>query len=192
MPRKTADPAVIALDHVQSCILLIRGQRVILAADLARLYGVTTKRLNEAVKRNTARFPGDFMFQLTREEAERSRSQIATLNVSRRGSNMKYLPYAFTEHGAIMAATVLNSIEAVNASLFVVRAFIKLRELLASHEELRQKLDSLERKLSEHDEKFAVVFDAIRQLMDGGEEPDGTPEHPFGFHPKRLTHARKR
>ena len=118
-------------EHVKECIHAVRGQRVMLDADLAAVYGVTTKRLNEQVKRNQQRFPIDFGFQLSLEEAQelqRSRSQIATL---KRGQNIKYRPYAFTEHGAIMAATVLNSPQAVQMSVFVVRAFIKMRAVLS-------------------------------------------------------------
>ena len=196
--RKKPTVAIIPVDQVQSRILMIRGQRVIIAADLARLYGVTTKRLNQQVHRNAHRFPDDFMFQLTREEAEilrlqfatlrlpvdyaPSRTQIATLE-AKHGKHVKYLPYAFTEHGAIMAATVLNSRQAVNASIFVVRAFVQLRQLLATHHELAAKLDRLEAKLTEHDERFVVVFDAIRDLM---EDPDDPPKPPIGFQTEAL------
>ena len=133
-----------------------------LDADLARLYGVRPKRLNEQVKRNRARFPKDFMFQLTMEEARAlllSRSQVATL---KRGQNIKRAPYAFTEHGAVMLAAVLNSPVAIQASIHVVRAFVRLRAMVAVHAELAQKLEALEHKF---DHQFRVVFDAIRQLM---------------------------
>jgi leucyl aminopeptidase len=154
--------ASIPVERVEQAILLIRGEKVILDADLAKLYGVSTKRLNEQVKRNRERFPVDFMFQLTIAEAtssRRSRSQIATL---KRGQNIKHLPYAFTEHGAIMAANVLNSKTAVAASVQVVRAFVRLRQMLVSNAELARKLEDLEQK---YDTQFKVVFDAIRQLM---------------------------
>ena len=171
--------ATIPVERIEEAIYLIRGERVILAADLAKLYGVTTKRLNEQVKRNSMRFPDDFMFRLTLEEAESlksSRSQFATL---KRGQNIKYLPYAFTEHGAIMAANVLNSERAVRVSVEVVRAFVRLRQLLASYADLARKLVELEGK---YDRQFKVVFDAIRQLM--------TPPEPkrkqIGFHAKSL------
>jgi hypothetical protein len=144
-------------------ITVLRGQRVILDRDLAAIYGVTTGRLNEAVKRNTKRFPEDFMFQLTREEADRSRSQIATLN-GRRGHNIKYLPHAFTEHGAIQAANVLNSDRAVEMGVYVVRAFVQLRALLASNTALARKLDELERKYQHHDEAITAILSAIREL----------------------------
>ena len=154
--------AVIPVERVELTIVRIRDEKVILDADLAKLYGVSTKRLNEQVKRNRERFPEDFMFQLTIEEArsaERSRSQIATL---KRGQNLKYRPLAFTEHGAIMAANVLNSKRAVQVSVQIVRAFIRLRQILASNEELARRLNELEKK---YDHQFKIVFDAIRELM---------------------------
>jgi len=170
------DGALIIKD-VESLIITTRNQKVIIDRDLAEIYGVETRRLNEQVKRNPERFPEDFMFQLTSEEADfwaRSRSQIAIL---KRGKNIKYLPYAFTEHGAIMAANVLNSPQAVKMSVFVVRAFVKLRELLFTHKELTYKLAQLERKLQNHDESIRSLVAAIRQLMT-------TPEpkkRPVGF-----------
>ena len=200
MPPSSPSAAIIPIDRVQQHILLIRGQRVIIGIDLARLYGVTTKRLNEAVRRNARRFPEDFMFQLTWEETAILRSQIATLRSSAtdarsrpqiaalkapHGKHLKYRPYAFTEHGAIMAATVLNSPLAVDASLFVVRAFVKLRELLFSHHQLAAKLDELERKLQNHDDQILTLFDAIRQLMEEPDEPT-PPKPPVGFHTELL------
>ncbi len=167
--------AMISIAQVQSCIFEVRGLKVIVDADLARIYGVTTKRLNEAVKRNAERFPVDFMFQLAKEEADtwhRLRSQFATL---KRGQHLKYLPHAFTEHGAIMAATVLNSPQAVQMSLFVVRAFVNMRDALTGHRELVRKLEELEQK---YDAQFKVVFEAIRQLM----TPVETPRKQIGFH----------
>jgi hypothetical protein len=170
------DEALIIKD-VESLIITMRNQKVIIDRDLAEIYGVETRRLNEQVKRNPERFPEDFMFQLTREEVDfwaRSRSQIAIL---KRGKNIKYLPYAFTEHGAIMAANVLNSPQAVKMSVFVVRAFVKLRELLFTHKELTYKLAQLERKLQNHDESIRSLVAAVRQLMT-------TPEpkkRPIGF-----------
>jgi hypothetical protein len=131
-----------------------------LDSDLARIYGVTTKRLNEQVKRNLGRFPEDFMFQLTETEGEILRSQIATSRLGWGGR--RFLPYAFTEHGTVMLASVLNSEIAVQASVQVVRAFIRLRQLLSSHVELAKKVDVLERK---YDGQFRSVFEAIRQLM---------------------------
>jgi hypothetical protein len=143
---------------------LLRGQRVILDAELAALYGVTTKRLNEQVKRNAARFPEDFLFRLDRTEVEAlNRSRFAT--GSQKHRDPRFPPFAFTEHGAIMAATIVNSPRAVEMSLYVVRAFVKLRELLASNAELARKLTELERKLKGHDEAIAAILSAIRELM---------------------------
>lgn len=147
-------------EFVENAILLVRGERVILDADLAKLYGVTTARLNQQVKRNLERFPSDFMFELTKKEYESLMLQIATSSVTHGGR--RKLPFVFTEHGAIMAANVLNSKTAVQASVQVVRAFIRLRQMLTSNEELARKLSDLERK---YDSQFRVVFDAIRQLM---------------------------
>jgi phage regulator Rha-like protein len=160
---------------VQALIGTIRGCRVILAADLAALYGVQTKALNQAFKRNSDRFPEDFVFRLTRDEADaafRSRSQTVTL---KRGSNIKYLPYAFTEHGALMAANVLNSPRAVQMSVFVVRAFIKMRETLAGNKALMEKLAVLEKKLTSrldiHEKAIVHVLGEIKRLMAGPEQP---------------------
>ena len=142
-------------------IVVIRGQRVLLDTDLAQLYEVETRRLNEQIKRNMGRFPLDFMFQLTSEEFEILRSQIAT---SSWGGRRK-LPLAFTEHGAIMAASVLNSDRAVEMSVYVVRAFVQLRAVLLDHKALADKLTALERRVSHHDNSLAEVIDAIRALM---------------------------
>lgn len=163
---------LIAVARVERSILLLRGQKVLLDSDLAEVYGVTTKVLNQAVKRNLQRFPGDFMVRLTQQEVRSLRSQTVTSNTGRGGR--RSLPYAFTEHGAVMLASVLNSPRAVEASLYVVRAFVRLRQFAATHEALREKLDELEKKLEQHDEQFAAVFEAIRQLMepDEGDDPD--------------------
>jgi hypothetical protein len=136
----------VPVEQVAQSILLLRGNRVILDRELAAIYGVSTGRLNEAVKRNIERFPEDFMFQLTREEAERSRSQFAILN-SGRGQNIKHLPFAFTEHGAIQAANILSSPRAVEMGIYVVRAFVKLRDLLSSNRELARRFAQLETRL---------------------------------------------
>jgi len=146
-------------------ILLIRGQRVMLDADLADLYGIPTKALNQAVKRNQDRFPSDFMFQLSKEE----RDELVTIcDHLKKIKYSRVLPYAFTEHGALMLASVLNSPRAVELSLFVVRAFIRLRELLASHKDLARKLDELEKHVRDHDGHIQTLFEAIRQLMTPG------------------------
>ena len=154
---------LVPLDRVQQTIQLIRGQKVILDRDLATLYGVATKRLNEQVRRNIERFPSDFMFQLAAEEADLLRSQFATSKAGRGG--LRYLPYAFTEHGAIMAASVLNTPHAIEMSIFVVRAFVRLRQVIATHRHLADKLAELEKKISTHDRQIAAVFDALRRLM---------------------------
>ena len=158
---------------VESRIFVQRGQKVILDSDLAELYGVPVKRLNEQVKRNRERFPQDFMFQLSAEEEQSLRSQNAT---SKRGGR-RYLPYAFTEHGAIMAATVLNSERAVEMSVFVVRAFVRLREVLATNQQLAGKIDELERRLDTHDASIQELIEAIRELM----EPAPASGRPIGF-----------
>jgi hypothetical protein len=168
MPKK--ETSLIPAERIERAILFIRGHKVMLDEDLAALYCVPTKRLNEQVRRNRERFPSDFMFQLTRPEYAVLRSQFATLKTGR-GQHRKYLPYAFTEHGALMAATVLNSPIAVQVSLQIVRTFVRLRQLLSSNATLARKLAELERK---YDRRFQVVFDAIRKLM--------TPEPP---EPKR-------
>jgi ORF6N domain len=145
-------------------ILMLRGQRAILDAEPAALYGVATKVLNQAVKRNSERFPEDFMFRLTRAETEAlNRSQFVT--GSQKHRDLRFPPFAFTEHGAIMAATVLNSARAVEMSVYVVRAFVQLRELLASNTALARKLNELEGKLKNHDEAIAAILSAVRELM---------------------------
>jgi hypothetical protein len=161
--KKTAATAAPAPDITRT-ILVLHGQRVILDADLAALYGVTTKRLNEQVKRNAARFPEDFMFRLSSQETETlNRSHFAT--GSQKHRDPRFPPFAFTEHGAIMAATVLNSPRAVEMSLYVVRAFIRLRELLAANSALARQLDELERKYKHHDDAIAAILSTLRELM---------------------------
>lgn len=157
---------IIPAERIQGRIIVLRGQRVLLDADLAELYEVPTKRLNEQVKRNVDKFPEDFMFRLTKEEAEqvlRSRSQNAT---SRRGQNVKYLPYAFTEHGAIQAANVLSSPAATEMSVQVVRAFVGLRQLMVNHKALSSKLAELDARVGAHDEQLVAIIEAIRQLAE--------------------------
>lgn len=162
---------------IESMIVVARGYRVIVAADLAKIYGVETRVLNQAVKRNLEKFPGDFMFRLTRNEAEtvsRSRSQSVIL---KRGQNIKFLPYAFTEHGAIMAANILNSPHAVQMSVFVIRAFVRLRHIVTTHKELAAKFAELERQVESHDSHIRSLFEAIRQLM----EPPTPKSRRIGF-----------
>lgn len=168
--------AIVPTERIESRILLIRGHKVMLDSDLAELYQVGTKRLNEQVKRNKNRFPADFMFQLTAgEKAE------VVANCDHLG-RLKYsptLPYAFTEHGTIMVASVLNSPRAIEVSVYVVRAFIKLREMLGTHKKLAFKLTELEKRIEANDEEITALFEAIRQLM----EPPTKAEKRIGFLP---------
>ena len=166
MPSTFATP----IEWIAERILLVRGRKVLLDADLASLYGVSIKRFNEQVRRNSARFPDDFMFRLSTEEWGSLRSQIATLEMGR-GQHRKYLPLAFTEHGAIMAATILSSPRATEVSVHVVRAFVRLREFLASHKDLAQRLKEHEKKLCSHDQAIAGLINTIRQLMAPPEPP---------------------
>lgn len=172
-----SDSEIIPLEHVQSRILVLRNLRVVLDRDLAALYGVPTFRLNEAVKRNADRFPGDFRFQLTAEELGRLTSQFAISKPGRGGR--RTLPYAFTEHGALMAATILNSSRAVQMSLVIVRAFVRLRQLLVNHKALSAKLTELDARVGAHDKQLVAIVNAIRQLG----APDGPRHrHKIGFH----------
>jgi len=166
-----ADNSLIPAERIEKAIFVLRGQRIMLDEDLTELYGVTTKRLNEQVKRNRERFPSRFMFQLTMSEFADLRSQNAT---SRWGGR-RTAPYAFTEHGTVMLASVLNSPIAIQVSIEIVQAFIRLHQILASHVELARKLAVLEKK---YDAQFKVVFDAIRQLM----EPPPSKRRSIGFH----------
>lgn len=155
--------AIILAKRVGSKILILRNQRVILDTDLAELYGVPVKHLNQQVKRNAHRFPADFLFTLTKSEHESLRSQFVTSNHARGGR--RYFPHAFTEHGAIMAATVLNSKRAIEMSIFVVRAFAQMRHALIANEQVISKLAELEARLESHDEEIQDVVEAIRELM---------------------------
>ncbi|MEW6740086.1 MAG: ORF6N domain-containing protein [Nitrospirota bacterium] len=152
--------ALIPVEIIEKKILMIRGEKVMLDSDLAELYGVPTRRLNEQVRRNISRFPDDFMFQLTSEETENLRSQFATSSSGHGGR--RYLPYVFTEQGVAMLSSVLNSERAIAVNIAIMRAFVKLREMIASHKDLAKRLNDLEKK---YDAQFKVVFDAIRQLM---------------------------
>lgn len=185
-------------------IVTVRSQRVIVDADLAALYGVETKRFNEAVKRNAAKFPADFMLTLTTEEFSALRSQFATSNDSPGRGGRRYAPRVFTEHGALMAATILNSPRAVEVSVYVVRAFVRLRELAASNGDLAKRLDELEQKTEalaiNHDTfsrntraQLKQVFDALRELM----TPPEPPKRPIGFvtpedKGKKLTSSKRK
>jgi len=189
--------SLLPLELVTHRIVVLRGQRVIVDSELAALYGVETKRFNEAVKRNAEKFPADFMFQLTAEEFANLRSQIATSSLD--GSDAghggrRYLPRVFTEHGALMAATVLSSPRAVEVSIYVVRAFVQLRDMANTHQGLAKRLDALEEKTEalamSHDTfsrntraQLKQVFDALRELM----TPPEPPKRPIGF----ITHEDK-
>jgi len=167
--------SVIPIERIDQRILLIRGHRVMIDADLAELYGVSTKAMNQAVKRNAERFPPDFAFRLTgREKAEvvTNCDHLAKLRYS------PVQPYVFTEHGAIMAANVLNSSRAVRASVLIVRAFVRLRQMLTTHRELAQKLAELEQRIGTHDEAIRKLMTAIRQLT----EPPQPKRRQIGFH----------
>ena len=154
-------------ERIEQKIFLMRGKKVMFDVDLAELYGVSTKRLNEQVKRNYKRFPSDFMFQLNKQESEIwnlqcSRSQFATL---KRGKNIKYLPHVFTEQGVAMLSSILNSERAIQVNIQIMRTFTKLREMIAGNRELRTKIEQMEKK---YDKKFKIVFDTLRNLLDDG------------------------
>jgi len=172
--------SLIPIERIEKSILLIRGHKVMLDADLAVLYGVPTKTLNQAVKRNIDRFPEDFMFRLTKDETKQlNRSQIVT--GSQKHRDPRFPPYTFTEHGAVMLASILKSPTAVETSILVVRAFIRMRQLLASQKGLMEKILAMEKK---YDEQFQIVFEAIRQLMKEEEKP----KHQIGFRTGKKDH----
>ncbi len=173
--RRTSEKtSLLPQETIENKIFLIRGKKVMLDEDLARLYAVTTKSINRAVKRNPARFPDDFMFRLNREENESLRYQFGT---SKRGGR-RYFPYAFTEHGILMLSSVLNSEHAVQVNIAIMRVFVKLKEVLSAHKELAYKFKELEQRIEKHDEEIIAIFEAIRQLM---EPPlEGTRER-IGF-----------
>ena len=176
--------SLIPVERIERAIVSIRGEKVMLDSDLAELYGVETKVLNQAVKRNIARFPEDFMFRLTvNEVAELNRSQFVT--GSQKHRDPRFPPYAFTEHGALMLANVLNSERAAQTSVQVVRAFVRLRQMLTSNAALARKLEGLEKK---YNRQFKVVFDAIRRLM----SPPETKHREIGFHVKAEDDAKPR
>lgn len=165
--------SIIPAERIQQCILFLRGDKVIPDRDLAELYGVGTKRLNEAVKRNMERFPPDFMFQLTDQEAERLRSQFATSNEGRGG--VRYNPYAFTEQGVAMLSSVLRSKQAVEVNIAIMRTFVQLRRILADNAMLRKKIESLETK---YDEQFQQVFAVLKAMI----AEDEKPKPQIGYH----------
>ena len=165
------DLVIIPQERIERCILLIRGQKVMLSAKLAVLYGIEARKLIQAVKRNIARFPDDFMFQLTKEETDSLRSQFVIL---KRGQHLKYLPYAFTEQGVAMLSSVLNSERAVKVNIEIMRSFVRLRRMLSTNAALARRLTALE---SKYDSQFKGVFEAIRQLM----LPAAKPKLTIGF-----------
>ena len=168
--------AMVPVAKIERRILLIRGEKVIVDADLAEFYGVPTKRLNEQVKRNKDRFPDDFMFQLSLEEKSEVVANCDHLSKLKYSS---FLPYVFTEHGAIMAASVLNSRRAVEVSVFIVRVFVKLRRMIAENKELSRRIVQIERHLAEHDNQIMELVKAIKQLL----KPDPLPKkRRIGFH----------
>ena len=174
--KKTLE--LIPVERIQHSIFLVRSQKVLLDSDLAALYGVPTKVLNQAVRRNYDRFPSDFMVRLTAEEALallRSRSQSVTL---KRGYNIKYMPHAFTEQGVAMLSGVLNSPRAIQVNIAIMRAFVQLRQVLSGHAELARKFAELERRIAGHDTAIQSLFVAIRQLM----APPKKPRREIGFH----------
>jgi hypothetical protein len=176
----------LSTQNIQPLIHTIRGQRVILAADLASLYGVETKRLNEQVRRNLDRFPTDFMFQLTTSESDAVkalRSQIATL---KKGQHQKYLPYAFTEHGAIMAANVLNSPQAVAMSVYIVRAFVQQREVLAANETILKRLAEIDKTLLQHNAALRDIYQKLTPLL---QPPPENPRPKIGFREAKVRYG---
>jgi len=179
--RKGSSSYLIPTERLDSAILEIRGHKVMLDANLASVYGVTTRALIQAVKRNLDRFPGDFVFQLTKDEFAALRSQSVT---SKGRGGRRYPPYAFTEHGAVMLASILRSKRAVEVSVFVVKAFIRMRRILSGHRQLVLKLAELESKLAVHDKNFRMVFAAIRKLMSESEQRKPKPTKPIGFRPE--------
>jgi hypothetical protein len=177
----------IPTEVIENKIYLIRGQKVMLDFNIAELYSIPTKRLKEQVRRNRKRFPEDFMFELTTDEFYQLRSQFATSKTGRGGT--RYKPFAFTEQGVAMLSSILNSDRAIQVNIAIMRTFVKLRNLLATHEDLKKKLYELERKYEKHDEQIKLVFDAIRELMD----PPKKPKREIGFRVKeRLANYKRK
>ena len=179
----------IAVEIIATRILELRGKKVMLDRDLAKLYGVNTKRLNEQVRRNRRRFPEDFIFRLSWEEVKSLRSHFATLNSAtsadpRRGKHIKYLPYVFTEQGVAMLSSVLNSERAIQVNILIMRAFTKLREILLTHKDLAVKIETLEKKYAEHDQTIKEIFQAIKQLL---EPPLAKEKKIIGFGSQRCS-----
>lgn len=182
--RQPTTPTLVPVERIQRAIYLLRGQKVMLDADLAELYGVTTGNLNKAVKRNLSRFPSDFMFSLSAEETSNLRFQSGISSGSSYGGR-RYLPKAFTEQGVAMLSSVLRSERAVMVNIAIMRAFVQLRLVLSSHDELAKKLTELEHRLEDHDASIRSLFDAIRQLMTPADT--GAPAKEIGFHVKEVS-----
>ena len=173
----TIDKGLVPTKLIQRKIIVLREEKVMIDRDLAELYGVETKQLKRAVRRNLHRFPSDFMFELSREEYNFLRSQFGTL---KRGTHSKYLPMAFTEQGVAMLSSVLNSGRAIDVNIAIMRAFVQLRKISSSHKQLAQKLREIEARLEDHDESIDAIFEAIQQLM----RPSEKPRKPIGFEVK--------
>ena len=176
--REAGMKGFIPQERIEQRIFVIRGQKVMLDRDLAELYRVPTKRLNEQVKRNIKRFPKDFMFQLSSKEFENWKSQFATSNSDRMG--LRRAPYAFTEQGVAMLSSVLNSERAIHVNIAIMRAFVKIRQFLSTHKELSKKLEELEKKTAKHDVEIQAIFDAIKQLIS---QPKPKRKTQIGFRP---------
>jgi hypothetical protein len=171
---------IIPYEIIEQRIFLIRGQKVMLDRDLAGLYGVSVKRLNEQVKRNLKRFPSDFMFLLTRQEVANLKSQFATSS----WGGARKLPHAFSEQGVAMLSTVLNSERAIHVNIAIMRTFVRLRQLLVSHKEFSQKLEEHEKRINKHDKHIIAIFEIIKELMKPMSlPPPQKPKPPIGFHP---------
>jgi hypothetical protein len=172
--QATSQQSLIPQERVESRILVIRGHKVMLDRDLAELYGVETAQLKRQVKRNMDRFPDDFMFVLNKSEFANWRCQFGASNKIKMG--LRYAPMAFTEHGILMLSSVLNSHRAIHVNIQIMRAFVKLRELMISHKDLAQKINELERKFNQHDKDILIIFETLKRLM-------SPPKEPIGFRP---------
>ena len=164
MSRTSSKSEIVPIEVIISKIIFVRGEKVLLDRDLAELYGVETKVLKQAVRRNIKRFPNDFMLELTKEEFEHWRSQFVTSNADKMG--LRYRPMVFTEQGVAMLSSVLRSNRAIEVNIAIMRAFVQLRKMISSHKELAHKLSELEQRLEGHDEQIQIVFEAIKQLME--------------------------
>ncbi|HZU24641.1 MAG TPA: ORF6N domain-containing protein [Bryobacteraceae bacterium] len=181
MAKRALVRAVLPAQVIETKIHMLRGQRVMLDRDLAELYGVETRLINQAVKRNADRFPADFMFQLTAEEAEATLALRSQNVILKRGQHLKYMPHAFTEHGAVMLANLLRSPVAIQASIQVVRAFVHMRRMLAANEDFARKLEHIERTLDHHDSQLNSILSTLDDLFAPADEPP--QPRPIGFVP---------